>query len=711
MKQVLIQGGGVSVAEVPAPTVGAKNVLVRVAHSCISVGTEGAGVKASGEPLYRRALKQPENVALAFRMMKEEGIKRTVNVIRGYMETGQPTGYSAAGTVIEVGPEVDGFTPGDRVACAGAGVANHAEIINVPVNLTARIPDGLSTELAATGTLGAIAMQGLRRASPTLGESVLVVGMGILGQLTAQFFQRNGCTVIGVDFDRKRLNLALENGMHHAIAADQEDMPAQVMRLTGDFGADIAVITAGAPENHQIIKTAMNACRKKGRVVLVGDVGLNIKREDLFKKELDFFISTSYGPGRYDPVYEEGGHDYPLPYVRWTENRNIEAYLELLARGDVTLKNLLDDPHPVDSAPEAYAAMTSGEGSPPPIALLAFPEREEATRRTVEVSPPIPVTGPSQIALVGAGAFAQGMHLPHINKLKESFKLRRVVSRTGTTARAVAQRYEAPYASTDVDEAIADPEVDLVMITTRHDLHADQTLKALQAGKHVFVEKPLALTPEELAPISAFYKDHAGTPPLLMTGYNRRFSPALTKAKKLLEERPGPMMVTYRMNAGHLPPDHWTHGPEGGGRNIGEACHIYDLFNFLTDASHVKVEAAAIDPGDGPWHKNDNFTATVTYEDGSVCALTYTALGGKEHPKERMEIFQAGRVIEMDDYKSLKVTGGGQVWKAAMAQKGQFEELQSLGRTLKEGGAWPISLEEQVRATEISFAVEELIRA
>jgi predicted dehydrogenase/threonine dehydrogenase-like Zn-dependent dehydrogenase len=706
VKQLLVRSGNVFLQEVPAPTVGPRNVLVRVKSSCISVGTEMAGIKMSGLPLYRRALKQPHHVKKALQLMKDQGFARVYKQIKGKLDAGLPTGYSASGEVIEVGSEVTGIKVGDRVACAGAGIANHAEVVDVPVNLTVPVPDGLDYEAAATVTLGAIAMQGVRRTNPTLGETVVVIGLGILGQLTAQLLTASGCRVIGTDIDENRIEIARANGMDIGLNPKDGDIVERIVKLTDGHGADAVVITAASPSS-EILAQSFQACRRKARVVVVGDVGLNIARSDIYAKELDFFISTSYGPGRYDPVYEEEGADYPIAYVRWTENRNMEEFLRLLARGRISLANMLKEPFPIDRAEEAYAALR-GTGQKPLLVMLTYPERAEATRPALQIAPPAPADGRIKLALVGAGGFAQGMHLPNLQKLKDSYDLRTIVSRTGLSARSAAERFGAPNAATDFKTVLDDPDIDLVLIATRHDLHAGMTLDALRAGKHVFVEKPLAMNEDELAEIEAFYRDNPNGP-VLMTGFNRRFSPAVVAAKKVLANRTSPMIVNYRMNAGYIPADHWVHGPQGGGRNIGEGCHIYDLFNALTGSTPVEVNAMSIVPESKYWLRNDNFNATVRYADGSVCTLTYTAMGSKSYAKERADIFVDGKVLTLDDYKQLTVAGGSGGWKGTTMQKGQQEELAALAETLRKGAAWPISLEDQIFATRISFEVEKQI--
>jgi predicted dehydrogenase len=704
VKQVLIRGGGVAVEDVPAPFASARGVLVRVEWSCVSVGTESASVRMSALPLYRRALKQPEHARRALEIARNEGFVRTYRRIRGQLAAGLPTGYSAAGVVVGVGGEVEGFGVGDRVACAGAGSANHAELIDVPVNLVVRVPDGVGLDAASTVTLGAIALQGVRRASPALGESVGVIGLGILGQLTVQLLRAAGCRVLVTDLDAERVALAVAHGAEDASG----DFAARVAALTGGFGADAVIVTAATPSSDPMHQAA-DACRRKGRVVIVGDVGLELRRVDLYEKELDVLMSTSYGPGRYDSVYELDGQDYPLGYVRWTENRNMEEYLRLLCTGDVRTDGFPQAHFEIDDAEAAYLAL---EGEPKPLlVLLSYPEREEAARRRVETRTAVAKSGRLAVGLVGAGSFVQGSVLPNLLGLNESFQVRAVASRTGATAKAVAARAHAVYATTDLDEVLADPEIDLVVIATRHDLHAPQALAALRAGKHVLVEKPLALDEDELAEIEAFFTGRNDAP-VLMTGFNRRFSPAIARAREVLASRATPIVADYRVNAGYLPLDHWTHGPEGGGRNVGEACHFYDVFDVLTNGAEVESVSAHAIRGDGTrLAANDNFAATVSYADGSVCTLTYTALGHRDHPKERLEIFADNTVLTLDDYKSLTVAGAGKGWRSTTQRKGHVEELEALATAIRTGGPWPIPLEEQLRAMRIAFAVEAQIRS
>ncbi len=706
MKQVLLKSGTAQVQEVPAPLAGTSGILVRVRYSCISTGTELSSVTNSGMSLYRRVLKQPEQARRMLGMIRDQGFRRTLNRVQGKLAAGNASGYSAAGEVIAVGETVEGFSVGDRVACAGAGIACHAEIIAVPVNLAAKVPDCLALDEASTVTLGSIAMQGVRRAQPTLGETIVVVGLGVLGQIVAQLLTANGCRVIGVDTDQHRIDLALQNGLANGLNAATDNYCEVVRHATSGFGADAVIITA-ASSTDQIVSDAAIACRKKGRIVLVGDVGLHLRRSDFYTKEIDFLISCSYGPGRYDPVYEEDGHDYPLPYVRWTENRNMDSYLYLVAQGRVRLRNLIGKPYEIDQAPQAYSDLQRAERRPV-IAILSYPDRPEALQRVIFRTAAIKADR-IRVGLIGAGSFAQGMHLPNMVRLRRKYQLYCVASRTGATAKAVAEQFGASFSTTEYERVLESPDVDLVLIATRHNLHARLALEALHAGKHVLVEKPLAMNDGELAAIAEFFAGH-DSGRLLCTGFNRRFSPAMRKAKDLLADVTTPLIVNYRMNAGYTPLTHWIHGLEGGGRNIGEACHIYDLFNYLTGSRVCSVDARSIAPHSKQWTRNDNFVAVIGYEDGSICTLTYTAQGSSQFPKEQMEIFAGGFVISMDDFKCISIAGSRRSgWASKFVQKGQLEELEAVANTLCEGADWPISLEDQLQATSTSFDVERQI--
>jgi predicted dehydrogenase/threonine dehydrogenase-like Zn-dependent dehydrogenase len=709
VKQVLIRGAQVEAADVPAPVLEPGTVLVRVELSCISSGTEMSGIRASATPLWRRAVSQPAKVRQVAQTVASQGLAATRNIIETRLRASEPLGYSAAGTVIEVGEGIDDIRLGDRVGCGGAQSAHHAEVIRVPRNLTVPIPENLGFAEASTVTLGAIALQGVRRAQPTLGESFVVIGLGILGQLTAQLLRANGCRVIGTDLDPDRIRQALELGMDVGVDSSSDADIDQVARLTAGIGADGVIITAATPSD-SVVSAAFRMCRKKGRVVLVGDVGLDLNRADIYEKELDFFVSTSYGPGRYDRGYEERGLDYPVGYVRWTENRNMAEYLRLVGDGRVRLAPLLSATYPIDRAADAYEALASGAAKPM-IVLLSYPERSGTIERVI----PNPQAraaqvGALRVALVGAGGFAKGMHLPNLQGLPDRYQLHAVVSRTGYNAEATARQFGARYATTEFERVIEDPDVDLVIIATRHNLHAEMTLAALRHGKHVLVEKPLALTREELDSIVKWFDEDAEIQPILVTGFNRRFSRFARRIAELTADRSNPMILDYRMNAGYIPLDHWVHTEEGGGRNRGEACHIYDLFTYFTGGHVSDVQARSIRPRTGHYSSSDNFVATIGFSDGSVATLTYTSLGSAEHPKEQLEVYVDGKVLVLDDYRKLTVAGdASKQVDTKTSDKGQKDELIALSEAIRAGGEWPIPLWEQVQATEIALAVEPFL--
>lgn len=711
MKQVLVSGGNVQLGEVPAPIVEPGTVLIRMDHSCISIGTEMSGIRSSGLPLWKRALKQPQNVKKVVDMVLADGLAQTRRLVQDRLGVELPSGYSGAGIVIAVGDDVDEFSPGDRVACAGAQCAYHAEVVRVPKNLVVAVPNQVDLDVASSVALGAIAMQGIRRANPTLGETFVVVGLGILGQLTVQLLRANGCQVIGIDLDRERLDRARQHGMRWGVHPDDVNDVLQVARLTNGVGADGVIITAAGPSD-AIISSAFQMCRKKARVVLVGDVGLNLQRADFYVKELDFLISTSYGPGRYDERYEEGGVDYPVAYVRWTEARNMAEYLRLLADGVLDVKSLVSAVYPIDNVAAAYESLKTGSDKPLMV-LLSYPGSEHLEVCKVQLSSPVTATreGIIRVALIGAGGFAKGMHLPNLAELGSVYQLRAVVSRSGHNAASTGKRFGAEYCTTDYREVLRDKNIDAVIIATRHDSHARIALEALLAGKHVLLEKPLALTESELAAIEAFYADGENTAkPVLLTGFNRRFSPYAKRIAERLALRSNPMVINYRVNAGYIPLDHWVHGEEGGGRNCGEACHIYDLFTFFTGAEVTHVHANSIVPATGYYSASDNFIATLTFADGSIASLTYTALGSTEFSKETMEIFVDGTVISLDDYRLLEMAGARQKpFSTRTSDKGQLEELVAFASAIKGEADWPIPLWQQFQSTRIAFEVDEMI--
>lgn len=711
MKQVLIGHGGVTVEDVPAPGIEPGRILVQIDHSCISVGTEMSGVRAGNQPLWKRALRNPAEMRKVLDRVRSSGLSEARDVVQRKLKTLHPIGYSASGTVIGVGEGVSSFVAGDKVACAGTHWASHAEYVSVPENLAVRMPDWLDFRVASTVTLGAIALQGIRRAGPTLGETFLVIGLGMLGQLTQRMLHANGVCVIGLDVKQDRIAMAKANGLAHALDPGAPDLAATAYRLTDGHGVDGVIVTA-ASASDAVLSTAFQCCRKKGRVILVGDVGLDIRREDIYAKELDFLVSTSYGPGRYDRRYEEEGIDYPIGYVRWTETRNMDAYLRLIAEARIDISDLVTRVFPVDSAPAAYASLEGGENAP--LAMLLDYGRKPiaapaALGRTF-ANPAATVRGGAvRLGLIGAGGFATGTLLPIVAKHPKLFSLTTIVTRQGVSATNAARQFGAARASTDIEAVLGDPDTDAVMIATRHDRHGPLVLRALEAGKHVFVEKPLCLTEPELAAIEAFYAARGQSDgPLLMTGFNRRFAPTVAALRARTAARAAPMMINYRVNAGFLPPDAWVHGPEGGGRNLGEACHFYDFFTALTGAKIKAIAAVAINPSTKHHRSDDNFMAHMAFEDGSIATLTYSALGNRSVPKERIEVFCDGQVYEIEDFKSFRPSDGvGAI--SGSVRKGHAEGLVAFAEAILGRAPWPIPLWQQFQATRIALDVERRI--
>lgn len=628
-------------------------------------------------------------------------------------QIGWNVGYSLAGEVIAVGEGVEGLSPGDFVACAGAGQANHADYVSVKRNLVCRIPRGCPPELAATTTVGSIALQGVRRTEPQIGETVAVVGLGLIGLLTVQILRASGCRVIGVDLDHERALRAAGLGAC-ATATDPKAFERLAHDLTDGVGVDATIITA-ASKSDKLLNQAMDITRRKGRVVLVGDVGLKAERAAFYRKEIDLLMSTSYGPGRYDKAYEEYGQDYPLAYVRWTLNRNMRAYMELIAEKRIDVRSLIDRIASIDQAPEVYKELA--ESTSPPLAVLFQYTTDARTLPDAPDAPAITLRGHRSprndrvnYALIGAGGFGTAMLVPQMEKRKDAYFLRAVVSRDAVRGGNFARNKSVQKLASEMGPILSDPEINLVVIATRHNEHAAQSIAALEAGKHVFVEKPLAITWDEL---DAVRTAHAKLkePRLLMVGFNRRFSPALQVLRKELSTRIEPVVINYRLNAGYLPTDHWTQGPEGGGRNIGEACHMYDVFRSIARAPVEQIAATSIKSANAAYRKNDNFVATLRYGDGTVGNLVYSASGPKEGmPKERIEVLCGGEAWIVDDFKSLTRCSDGKVlWSSATVDKGHFDELSQLADALLKGEAAPIPIEEIFETTAVALHIEDLI--
>ncbi|MCB9173369.1 MAG: bi-domain-containing oxidoreductase [Flavobacteriales bacterium] len=703
MKQGIVKKGKVLAENIPTPVVSDGSVLIKVAYSCISAGTEMTSVNTSKQSIVQRALNSPEEVKTAIEFAKTNGITKTIQRVKGVLDGGKQTGYSASGEIVAIGKGVTNFQVGDKVAAAGAGIANHAEFIDVPINLVMPVPKGMDLKYASTVTLGGIALQGVRRIDLRLGETCVVVGAGILGLLGLQMLKKSGVQVIVSDFDQKRLDLAKELGADLVINPSQEDLLKTVSSFTGGYGTDGVLFTA-ATSSSKPLSESFKMCRKKGKVVLVGVVGMEIERGDIYAKELDFLISTSYGPGRYDSNYEEKGLDYPYAYVRWTENRNMTEYLRLVHQNYINVGGLIDSIYPIEQITDAFNSLQK-EGEKPIIVLLDYTQssNKELTSKVI-ISNKTISKETINVGLIGAGSFATGMHLPNMKKLKGKYNLKGVMSRTGFKAKTVADQFEAEYATANFDDIINDSNIDLVLIATRHDSHAELVLKSLKAGKHTFVEKPLAVNQNELDLIKEFYNT-PGEKPVLMTGFNRRFSQFATEIKKHTDKRINPLFIQYRMNAGYIPLDQWVH--EHGGRIVGEACHLIDLMTYFTGSKMTSISVEKISPNNDKISASDNVSIVLKYEDGSVCNIQYFAVGSKQVSKEYMEVHFDGNTIVMDDYKTLK--GYGVKVKEisiGRSDKGQKEELEALYETLKGTKKdWPISLWDMTQTTEATFLI------
>lgn len=680
MKQVeqSYRTGALRVVDVPAPTARAGLNLVATSVSLISAGTERQIIDLAKSSLAGKARARPDLVRKTLHKARQEGLVSTARKVFAKLDTPIPLGYSLAGRIIESNREAGNFAPGTRVACAGAAVANHAEFNAVPKHLTVPIPEGVSDDDASFVTVGAIALQGVRVAAPTLGERAVVIGLGLLGQLTVQLLKANGCRVIGYDPAPDKVALASAMG---ADAATSGDLAALVAAESGGVGADLVIVTAStkssAPTNQ-----AAEISRMKGRVVMVGMVGLELDREPYYKRELELRLSMSYGPGRYDPAYENEGHDYPLPYVRWTEQRNMAAFLELVAQGRVTPSRLVSHRFAIGDAEQAYALLGSTE--PYLAVLLDYSGQDAAPVHTVTIDPVAAARpGEGAVAFIGFGNYARSVLLPAVRQ-HATGGLRTVVTATGLSARNAAEKYGFAVAATDPAAALDDPAVGTVFVATRHDSHAGLAERALAAGKNVFVEKPLAV---DHAGIGAVIAAAEAGPGLLTVGFNRRFAPMVVAARQESAQSGAPLLMHYRINAGFVPADSWLHAAEGGGRIAGEACHFVDTLSALCGADPVAVETMGT-----PGH-DDAVQAIVRFADGSTGHILYTSLGDSSVPKERIEVFGRNLVVAIEDFRELRVTRDGRTRtdKARSQDKGQAALVAAFLGACRGGGAPPIA--------------------
>jgi len=714
MKQLIqsFKTGELGLYEVPAPSCQGNGIIINTSTSLVSAGTEKMIVEIAKKSLIGKAQSRPDLVKQVIQKMKQEGIKNTLEKVLTKLDTPIPLGYSCAGIVMEIGGNISGLSMGDRVACGGAGFANHSEFNYIPKNLFVKIPDTVEDVEASFVTVGAIALQGVRQTNPTLGENIVVIGLGLLGQLTVQLLKANGCRVLGVDLDNYKLDLALKLG------ADRVCHSSEIRLAAADFtsghGADAVIITAST-KSDQLISDAGEISRKKGRVIIVGLVGMNIPRDIYYKKELEVKLSMAYGPGRYDPQYEEHGIDYPFPYVRWTEQRNFGAFLQLVEQKKVTPKELITHTFNFNDALKAYD-LISGESKENYLGIvLKYNQYNQGKKpeRVITLSPDATIkSGEINLGLIGAGNFASTITLPNLKKIKV-YHFTGLCDASTVIAHATGKKYGFRFITSDPSELLKSPDINAVIINTRHNTHAALVINALQNNKHTFVEKPLCISEEELEQTRDAYASrvtlHASR--MLMVGFNRRFSPLIQKMKQVLG--PSPCALNYRVNAGVIPLNSWIQDPLiGGGRIIGEVCHFIDTCSFLTGGLVKSVMAYVVRKNDQSIPDEDNVSILLTYNNGSTATISYVAYGNKSLPKEYIELFANGIAMQMNDFRKLTIFNGSrkQKFSSANQDKGFRAEFTAFAEAIKTGKP-AIPFESLYNTTLATFKIREAIKS
>jgi predicted dehydrogenase/threonine dehydrogenase-like Zn-dependent dehydrogenase len=705
--------GELRIEEVPIPILKAGGLLVENRYSLISSGTEKATIDVSRKGLIGKAKDRPEQLGQVMDSVKRNGLIATYKTVMDRLNLPVPLGYSCGGTVRDVSEDVNEFTTGDKIACAGGGYASHAEVVFVPKHLCARVPDGVSLDAAAFTTVGAIAIQGVRQAQVQIGEAVAVIGLGLVGLLTVQILKAAGCSVLGVDVDASKFQIASAVGADVVALAEGSEVEDIALGFSKCRGVDAVVITAATSSSDTIV-LAGRILRDRGKVVVVGSVGMDIPRKDYYEKELELRLSRSYGPGRYDPLYEEKGIDYPLGYVRWTEKRNMEAFLDLLAKGKIDVDRLITHKFEIEDAERAYEVILGKTEEHPIGVLLEYSgevdlKKSKVILATEDVKERTKASGDVKLGIIGAGNFARSFLLPSL-KDNNSVFLKGVATGSGINSKHVARKFGFQYCTTDYNDILNDPEVSAVVIATRHNLHAKLAIEAMKKHKAVFVEKPLALNEDELAEVIETWKDNEGR---LMVGFNRRFSPLVEEVKNFFCNRTEPLAITYRVNAGFVPKDHWIQDPiEGGGRIVGEVCHFVDLVNFITGSNPLRVFAERISADADTIADNDNISLTIKLQDGSLANVAYLANGDTSFPKERVEIFCEGSIAVIDDFRRLQLIRKGRMKRIKKhgQDKGHKNELRMFINALRDGGQMPIPFKDSVTATFLTFLIERSLR-
>jgi predicted dehydrogenase/threonine dehydrogenase-like Zn-dependent dehydrogenase len=714
MKAVLqnLRSGQLEVCEVPVPELRFGGVLVRTLFSAISAGTERAKLETGEMSLLGKALARRDQVQKVVHVAQTEGVLAAYRKVKSRLDSLSPLGYSCAGVVLEVGEDVNDLRPGDRVACGGVGYANHSEINFVPRNLVARIPEGVALQTASLTTIGAIAVQGLRQADVRFGESVAVIGAGLVGLLTIQLARAAGCRVLALDVDSDRAKFASTFGAHLALVSNDVQISA-ALRQFSPVGLDVAIITAASPSSDPL-ELAADILRDRGRITVVGDVGMGVSRRKLYDKELSIALSRSYGPGRYDVNYEERGIDYPIGYVRWTEQRNLEAFLELLARGSMDLSPLTlrqcdiadaETAYNLIREKKAYTVILRYPGHQGNIDTLSSTRQEHKPFRAGLVHSN-KTNGLVRASCIGAGGFARDVVFPHLAKMT-GVRLRAVATSSGYSSESALRMYRFEKSSR-VDELLDDEMTDVVFVLSRHDSHTQYVRRALAANKAVFCEKPLAVNRTELRSIVEEYEAEmqAGANPWVMVGFNRRFAPCAVKIRDFFASRHEPMMIHIRINAGLLPRQHWTHAD--GGRIIGEMCHFVDFARALVNCPIENVSASALP--DGTTYSRDNVVANLAFADGSIANIVYVANGDKSIPKEYFEIFCGGAIARLDDFRTLELVRNRRRQKLKFKRdKGHYQELELTVAAVRNGGPAPIPFAELVEVTDATFRVAEAV--
>jgi len=719
MKQVFSTSKGISVLDVPAPLLDKDSILVETHYSFISSGTEMATLKEM-EPkgLSDNIVKTKERLVKLIKFLNEKGIKKTISILSDRIKDDDlsssrlvPIGYCCSGIVVAIGDGVSNFNVGDKVACAGAGKATHSELVVVGENLCVKIPNKCDMKSASSVAVGSIAMNGVRNSDARMGEFICVIGLGLVGLIVSKLLKISGCRVIGFDINSLRVKQAKDIGVDEAFS-DYDEFISKTNLLTKNMGVDRTIITA-ASTSKSIIASSMDVTKKRGRVIAIGFIPMDIEKDPFMKKEIEFMGSSSYGPGRYDDRYEEKGFDYPYAYVRWTEKRNMDEYLRLISNKQIDLFKFIESKaYPVNSAQDVYKILREGNSDSVGFFINYLSESilEDKLKTKIKISDKIN-SNKINLAIVGAGSFVKEMYLPNIKKMKNIVNIRSIVNKRGHTGLRIAKQQGANYVSTSFEDAINDDKIDALIIATRHNTHSKLALKALKKGKHVLLEKPLAIKEEELKEIENYFNKGKANYPILLTGFNRRFSPHAIKIKDEISNRSNPLIINYQINTKPIDSNHWQKTDEGGGRNLGEACHIYDLFTFLTDAKIISIDAKAISIDNKNYSENENFISTLKFDDGSICSLTYTCVGTTKYPKETATIYCDGMVYHLRDYLTLDAFG---IKNFSISldkkDKGHYNELKLFFDSIKKLTILPIPISQQIQATKIALEVEKQIK-